>query len=347
MPAGPATPVPPPAVPGAPPAVAPGALRTALPGALAMVFVGGSVAVSGLLPGGADATAQALRYTAACAVLVLLARAGGRPVLRPRGAEWAWLAGVAGAGLVLFNVALVEGAAHAEPAVLGVAVASVPLLLATAGPLLQGQRPAPRVLLAAVVVTAGAAAVQGLGRTDGTGLLWALVVLLCEAAFTLLAVPVLARHGAWGVSVHTTWLAAAGFTVLGLTTEGPGTLLRLDAGDLLAVAYLALAVTAAAFVLWYATVGRMGPGRAGLLTGLAPVAAAAAGVALGGPPPAPGVWAGIALVAAGLACGMTGGTAGGTGGPGLRGAAARTRRGPARRRPAAGTARPSRVPAGR
>ncbi|MGY1652522.1 EamA family transporter [Geodermatophilus sp. SYSU D01119] len=320
-------------------AAPPPGLRAALPGALAMAFVGGSVAVSGLLPGDADATAQALRYAAACAVLVLLARAGGRPVHRPRGAEWGWLAGVAGAGLVLFNVALVEGAAHAEPAVLGVAVAGVPLLLATAGPLLQGQRPAPRLLLAAAVVTAGAVAVQGLGRTDGTGLLWALVVLLGEAAFTLLAVPVLGRHGAWGVSVHATWLAAAGFAVLGVTTEGGGAALRLDAGDLLAVAYLALAVTAAAFVLWYATVGRLGPGRAGLLTGLAPVAAAVAGVALGGPPPAAGVWAGIALVAAGLACGK--------GGAALRGAAARTRRGPARRRRAAGTARPSRAPAGR
>ena len=318
----------------------PPALRTALPGALAMVFVGGSVAVSGLLPGGEDATAQALRYAVACAVLGVLARVGGRPVRRPRGAEWGWLAGVAGAGLGLFNVALVEGAAHAEPAVLGVAVASVPLVLATVGPLLQGQRPRPRVLLAALVVTAGAAAVQGLGRTDGTGLLWALVVLGCEAAFTLLAVPVLGRHGAWGVSVHTTWLAAAGFGVLGLTTEGPGAVLRLDAGDLAAVAYLALAVTAAAFVLWYATVGRLGPGRAGLLTGIAPVAAAATGVLLGGPLPAPGVWAGIALVSAGLVVGM--------GGAGrLRGPAARTRRGPARRRPAAGTARPSRVPAGR
>ncbi len=316
------------------------ALRTVLPGALAMVFVGGSVAVSGLLSSRSDATAQAVRYAAACVVLVLLARAAGRPVPRPRGAEWGWLAGVAGAGLMLFTIALVEGAAHAEPAVLGVAVASVPLLLATAGPLLQGQRPRPRVLLAAVVVTAGAAAVQGLGRTDGTGLLWALVVLTCEAAFTLLAVPVLGRLGPWGISVHTTWLAAVGFTVLGLTTEGPAAVLDLGTGDLLAVAYLALAVTAAAFVLWYATVGRLGPGRAGLLTGIAPVAAAATGVLLGGPPPAPGVWAGIALVAVGLGVGM-----GGAGG--LRGAAATTRREPGRRRPAAGTPPPRRVPAGR
>jgi hypothetical protein len=33
---------------------------------------------------------------------------------------------------------------------------------------------------------------------------WAVVVFGCEAAFTLLAIPVLGRHGPWGVSVHTT-----------------------------------------------------------------------------------------------------------------------------------------------
>jgi drug/metabolite transporter (DMT)-like permease len=58
---------------------------------------------------------------------------------------------------------------------------------------------------------------------------------------------------------------------------------RLDARDGLAVLYLAVAVTAAAFVMWYPSVGRLGASRAGLLTGVAPVAAAATGVRLGGP----------------------------------------------------------------
>ncbi|MGY1608064.1 DMT family transporter [Geodermatophilus sp. SYSU D00700] len=323
----------------------PNSVRAALPGAVAMAFVGGSVAVSGLLAPSGDATAQALRYAVACLLLAVLARATGRPLRRPRGAEWGWLLGVAGTGLVLFNVALVEGAAHAEPAVLGVAVASVPLLLAVAGPLLEGRRPRPRVLAAAVVVTAGAALVQGLGRADGTGLAWALVVLACEAAFTLLAVPVLGRHGPWGVSVHATWLAAGGFAVLGLVTEGPGAVLRLGVPELLAVGYLAVGVTAVAFVLWYATVTRLGAARAGLLTGIAPVAAAAAGVALGGPLPALPVWTGVAVVAAGLVLGM--GAAGPGGGGPVRAAAARRRPAPGRRRRRAGTARPTAARAGR
>ena len=69
-------------------------------------------------------------------------RATGRRLPRPRGREWWWLCGVALTGLVLFNVGVVRGVAHVEPAVIGVAVAAVPLVLAVAGPLAAGRRPA-------------------------------------------------------------------------------------------------------------------------------------------------------------------------------------------------------------
>jgi drug/metabolite transporter (DMT)-like permease len=273
-------------------------------GATAMVCVGGSVAVSSVLAGAPVFTAEAVRYGAACLLLVALARLTGRRLAMPRGAEWLWLAGIAVTGLVVFNLALVEGSRHAEPAVLGVAVACVPALLAVIGPLLEGTRPRSKMVAAALVVTCGAGLVQGLGRTDAIGVAWAAVVFGCEAAFTLLALPVLGRHGPWGVSVHATWLATVMFAVLGLAREGPVAVTRLSRPDWLAVAYLAVAVTAAAFVLWYSSVRRLGASRAGLLTGIAPVAAAATGVLLGGPAPRPLVWAGLAVVAAGLAFGF-------------------------------------------
>ncbi len=151
---------------------------------------------------------------------------------------------------------------------LGVAVACVPILLAVIGPLQARTRPRAAVVAAACVVTGGAALVQGVGRTDAAGLAFAVVVLACEAAFTLLAIPVLDRHGPWGVSVHTTWLAAIIFAVIGVVVEGEGAMARLSAADWLATGYLAVAVTAVTFVLWHATVGRLGPGRAGLITGV-------------------------------------------------------------------------------
>ena len=261
-------------------------------GATAMVCVGGSVAVSSVLSGAPVFTAEAVRYGAACLLLVALARTTGRTLKRPRGTEWLWLAGIAVTGLVVFNLALVEGSGHAEPAVLGVAVACVPAVLAIIGPLLEGTRPRAAAITAALVVTCGAGLVQGLGRADATGLAWAVAVFGCEAAFTLLAIPVLGRHGPWGVSVHATWLATVMFAVIGVAHEGPAAVTELSRPDWLAVAYLAVAVTAAAFVLWYSSVSRLGASRAGLLTGIAPVAAAASGVLLGGPAPRPLVWAG-------------------------------------------------------
>ncbi|WP_423462231.1 DMT family transporter [Promicromonospora sp. MS192] len=271
---------------------------------LGMTLVGSQVAVSGVLADAPLFAVQALRYTLAAVVLVLLLRATGRTVPVPRGREWAWLAAVALSGLVLFNVGVVRGVAHAEPAVIGVAVAAVPVLLALVGPLLGGARPAPVVVAGAVVVTLGAALVTGGGRTDPAGLGYALLTLLCEAGFTLLAVPVLHRLGPHGVSLHAVWLAALALWGLSLVTEGPGAVLTLRSGQVSAVLHLALGVTVVAFLLWYTAVGRIGPGRAGLFTGVVPVASAVGGVLLGAPVPGPVVWLGVAVVGAGVLLGL-------------------------------------------
>jgi hypothetical protein len=216
------------------------AWRGVLPPASGMALVGGSVAVSGVVTPDVMFVTGAIRYAAACLLLIAYARLTGRELVRPRGTEWLWLAGIASAGLVLFNIALVDGSRHAEngglvlfnialvdgsrhaePAVLGVAVASVPPVLSVVGPAMQGMRPRRSVVLAAVVVSCGAALVDGLGRSDALGIGYALIVFGCEAAFTLLAVPVLGRLGPVGVSVHTAWMGSLLFTVGWLIREGP------------------------------------------------------------------------------------------------------------------------------
>ncbi|WP_328869349.1 DMT family transporter [Streptomyces sp. NBC_00287] len=275
-----------------------------VPGMIGMALVGSSVTVSQALVEAPLFTTQAVRYLAATAILLVIARlAGARPV-RPRGREWLWLAGIAVTGLVLFNVAVVRGVAHAEPAVVAVAVACVPLVLGVVGPLLEGRGPSRQVLLAAPVVMAGAVLVEGTGRTDAVGVAWAALALGCEAAFTLLAVPVLRRHGPWGVSLHATWLGGVMLTVLGVTLEGPSAAREVSGAEWAAAGYLALMVTAVAFVLWYSTVRSAGAGRAGLLTGIAPLAAAAVSAAAGTGMPGPWVWLGIAVVIVGLVGGL-------------------------------------------
>ena len=269
-----------------------------------MALVGSQVAVSGVLADAPLFAVQALRYTLAALGLLVVLRATGRAVPAPRGREWAWLSGVALTGLVLFNVGVVRGVAHAEPAVIGVAVAAVPVLLALGGPLLGRTRPTPSVVAAAVVVTLGAVLVTGGGRTDPAGLGYALLTLLCEAGFTLLAVPVLRRLGPHGVSFHAVWIAAVSLWVLSLVTEGPGAVGTLRAEHVPAMLHLALGVTVVAFLLWYTAVGRIGPGRAGLFTGVVPVASAVGGVLLGGPAPGLVVWLGIVVVVIGVVLGM-------------------------------------------
>jgi drug/metabolite transporter (DMT)-like permease len=278
--------------------------RAVAAGATGMALVGSSVGVSRQLVDAPMFSAQAVRYALAAAILLVLGAAAGARPLRPRGREWIWLAGVAASGLVLFNIAVVRGVAHAEPAVIAVAVAGAPVFLGVLGPLLQSRRPAGAVVVAAVVVTAGCLLVEGTGTTDAIGVCWAAVALACECGFTLLALPVLGRHGAWGVSLHAVGLGAVMFALLGLIVEGPAAIRSLTAAQWVATGWLAVAVTAAAFVLWYSAVRRLGPGPAGLLTGIAPVSAALSGAVLGGMLPGPGVWLGMAVVIGGLAAGL-------------------------------------------
>jgi drug/metabolite transporter (DMT)-like permease len=97
------------------------------------------------------------------------------------------------------------------------------------------------------------------------------------------------------------------FAVLALITEGPTAVTRLSAADLGAVVWLAAVVTVAAFVLWYSAVAALGPARAGLLTGIAPVSAALSGIVTGSRAPTIAMWAGMAIVLAGLAVGLRAG----------------------------------------
>ena len=275
-----------------------------VPGMVGMTLVGSSVTVSRTLVDAPLFTTQAVRYAAATVILLLMARLTGARLLWPRGREWLWLAGIAVTGLVLFNVAVVRGVGHAEPAVVAVAVACVPVVLGVVGPALERRRPSRQVLWAAPVVMAGAVLVEGTGRTDAVGVGWAMVALVCEAGFTLLAVPVLRRHSPWGVSVHAMWLAGVLLAVLGVTSEGPSAVRELSGSQWAAVGYLALMVTAVAFVVWYSTVRAVGAGRAGLLTGIAPLSAAVVGAVSGSGVPGPSVWLGIAVLILGLVGGL-------------------------------------------
>ncbi|MER7501994.1 DMT family transporter [Nonomuraea pusilla] len=276
-------------------------MRNGIVGAAAAMFcVGTLAAVSGLVGDYPVYGGQAVRYLVAATVLLAVTRAMGLRFVRLTGREWLCLGGLALLGLVVFNVCVVESTRASGPALVGTVLGTVPLVLALAG-----GRPAPRLLAGAAVVVAGATLATGLGSGSPAGLLWALGALAGEAGFSLLAMPLLPKLGAIRVSAWSTALAVPMLLVAGLAEDGAAVLRWPTAAEALGFAYLAIVVTVLAFFLWYSSLPKLGPGRAGLFAGLIPVGAIVTGLVLGVATPSAYDLAGAALVVAGIAVGLT------------------------------------------
>ncbi|SDY72828.1 EamA-like transporter family protein [Asanoa ishikariensis] len=280
---------------------------------LGMTLVGSSVAVSELLLDYPTLTAQAIRYTAAAAVLFLIAHrfprlGGARPGVRPTGRELGILLVVAATGMAGFNACIMLALKHdTEPAVVGTVIGAAPLGLALLGPLVAGRRgrPSGRLVAAAVVVVAGTALVEGTGQASRIGLLAAAGALVGEILFSLLAAVVLPRLGAVRVAAYSCALAVP-LLFGGALAAGETTAWRLptptEAG---ALVYLALLMTVAAFVVWFIGLERLGVEQAGILVGLMPVATLATAAVMATTLPGVGPALGVLTVAAGLAFGLT------------------------------------------
>ena len=278
--------------------------------AAAFALVGSLVAASDSVESYPLAEGQFLRYLLAATALLAIAR-GRLPRLGAR--EALGLTALAATGLVLFNVFVIEAVRETDPATVGVIVGCVPVVLALAGPLLERRPVSGRVLIAAVTVAIGAAGVQW---TDGSittaGLLLALGALGCEAAFSLLAAPHLARLGPLAVSAYACLLALPLLALWSVAAGGPDVPAP-SVGEATALLYLGLAVTTGGFLAWYTAVGILGVERAGLLSGLLPVSALACSAAIGAADVTPARLAAVAVVAAGISFGVRVSRSGGAG----------------------------------
>jgi drug/metabolite transporter (DMT)-like permease len=275
--------------------------------ALACVLVGASFTAGGALVDYPHAGGQAVRYGVACLLLAWPARrAGGWVRLRSlRLRQWALAAGVAGVGMVGFNLSVLAAERTAQPAVPGVLVGCAPVVVAVLVPLAAGRRPTRAGTVAAAMVAAGAFVVQGWGGTDLSGLLWSVAALGGEVGFALLAAPLVAPLGPLLLSACVCGLAAVEAAVLGVALDGRAALRVPDAAEAAALGWQAVVATVVGFVLWYAGMQRLGAERATLFSGLIPVSAA-----LTAPLVALGTFGaaqltGSALVAAGVAVGAS------------------------------------------
>ncbi|MHA6758772.1 DMT family transporter [Streptacidiphilus sp. PAMC 29251] len=275
--------------------------------ATATTLIGTSFVAMSLLGHYPALGGQALRYGLAAAVLLTLAArspAGLAPLrlLGPR--QWLRVSLVAAVGMVGFNLAVIAAERTAEPAVPGVTVGCAPLVIAILAPLLERRRPSPRIAGSAALVVAGAAVVQGLGRTDGAGLGYSLLALVGEVAFGLGCVPLIRPLGPMLLAGCACAVATAQALLLGLLLGG-GAAIRLPTGEEAgALLWMALPVTVLAFWCWYSGVQRLGPERAGLFPGLIPVAAAATAPLVGTGSLGLGQVLGSLLVATGVVAGL-------------------------------------------
>ncbi|KQX14591.1 hypothetical protein ASC82_04550 [Streptomyces sp. Root431] len=279
-------------------------LRGVLLVTLAYALVGASFTANSLLGAYPYAGGQALRYAAACLLLLpLLGRGGLAPLRTLTLRHWLRLGAVAAVGMVGFNLAVLAAERTAEPAVPGVLVGCAPVVVAVLVPLTEGRKPAPAVLYGALLVAAGAFTVQGWGRTDLAGIGWSVAALAGEVGFTVLAVPVLRLLGPKLLTAAVCGVGAVEAALLGLAVDGAGFVRVPTAVETGALIWQAALATVVGFVLFYMGVQRIGMERATLYTGAIPVAAAlsaalVAGAAFGLPQAAGGL-----LVGAGAALG--------------------------------------------
>jgi drug/metabolite transporter (DMT)-like permease len=282
-------------------------IRGIVQAAVVMTIVGTLTAVSATISRYPVYGGQAVRYAVAAVILLGMARLSDRGKPRPKTSPWQWplIAALAATGLAGFNVCIVEGTRYTSPATIGTVVGSVPIVLAVAAPLMAGRRPAPRVVVAACIVSAGAALANGLGGGSTRGLLLALGALAGEVGFSLLALPLLPRLGPVRVSAYSSALAVPMLFAAGLIVDGAHVLRTPTWGETAAFGYLSIIVTAGAFILWYDALGRIGADRAGLFAGLIPVSAVATTMLLGLRTPGMAELAGALLVGSGVAVGLT------------------------------------------
>lgn len=278
--------------------------RGALLAALACTLVGASFTANSVLSDFPHAGGQAIRYALASLLLFPLVGRRGLAPLRTLGWRgWGWLAGLAGVGMVGFNLAVLAAERTSEPAVPGVFVGCAPVVIAVIVPALDGRRPARAVLCGALLVAAGAFTVQGWGRADLPGIAWSVAALGGEVVFALAALPVLRTVGPVLLSAAASAVAAVEALVLAVLMDGRGWLRMPDAGEGAALLWQTLVVTVIGFVCWYRGMQRIGPERATLFSGLIPVAAAITAPAVGAGGYGPAQAAGSLLVGTGVAVG--------------------------------------------
>jgi probable blue pigment (indigoidine) exporter len=261
------------------------------------------VTVTQLLPEGRPLLVAAMRVVPSGIVLLLVGAVVSR--WRPRGAEW-WRTAV----LALFNFGLffplLVAAVYRLPGGVAAAVGGLqPLLVAGFTWLLAGRRPRPIDVAVGCVAALGVALVvlRPGAEPDLVGIVAAVAA---NVSFSVGVVLTKRFPAPTNRIAATGWqLAMGGALLVPLTLVFEGAPPALDGRNLAGFAYLSLAGTALAFVLWFNGIRRLPPAAPPLLGLAAPVTGAVMGWVVLGQSLSPVQLTGFAITIGAIAYGAT------------------------------------------
>src|SRR3954454_7783145 len=239
------------------------------------------------------------RVTLAAAVLLALAWRAGK--LHGFGGRWRWVAMYAVFEIVIPFPLIPAGEQRIASSLAAIIIAAVPIFVALLALRFDhAERATGSRLVGLIVGRAGVVALVGIdvaGRRDE--LLGAAAILVAAVGYA--AGPMVFKRtladldprAAMGASLVVAAVALAPLAALDPPTAVP------SADALVALVVLGIFCTAAAFVFFGALIAEVGPGRALVITYVAPVVAVALGVTVLGERPGPGAVAGLLLILAG------------------------------------------------
>lgn len=249
---------------------------------------------------------NALRYPLAGLAAAVALRSVG-PVVVPRRADVATIAGLGLLGNVAYQLLFIEGLDRTLAANSGVLMATAPAWTAALAVPLAGERVGAAawtgILLTCggvgLVILGGAEAAIGSGTLVGD--LLTLGAAFAWGLYTVLSIPLVHRYGALPVTVWTMWVGAVVLPWFGIGQLREVGIGSLGVAEWAAVAYAGVLSITVAYLLWYRGVRALGGARTAAFGNLVPVIAIAVAWAWLGERPGPWQLGGAALTVLGVA----------------------------------------------
>jgi len=242
-----------------------------------------------------------LRVALGAVLLAAMARHGGPGTFAGVRSRLRWLVAFAVLEIAIPFPLIAAGERHVASSLAAIIVAAVPLIIALlALPFEPSERVDRRRLLGLLVGFAGVVMLVGVDvGGNGPELLGAGAILLAAVGYA--CGPMILNRHLLDIDTRATMAVALAIAAVVLT---PAAALSLpsatpSAAAMISVVVLVVLCTAAAFLIYARLVGEVGPGRAAVITYVAPVLALGLGVIVLGEHPGGGAIAGLAAILAG------------------------------------------------